>query len=236
MTANVGTPVFMAPELMVNSRSVRYTPKIDVYSFGILAWECLYRKQPYDDDIVRGSCNKSPKKMNQWVLRASISEGLRPFMYDGEDDGDEPARDRIYTTDPFDGGGAKQVAAQKLPLNTQMVSLSVLHDINQQASQQQQIEEGMNASQTQRMSLQVLSQVNKDAKDSQRQSGYGNALRTGNFGPPIVNRLRTPVALQLRNLVQRCWDQDPTKRPSFANIDLELKQINDSNFPLSDEY
>ena len=39
-----GTPVWMAPELL---DAKQITAKADVYSFGIMLWEMLTRKQPY---------------------------------------------------------------------------------------------------------------------------------------------------------------------------------------------
>ena len=38
MTACLGTPAFMAPELVSESSNARYSPKSDVFSFGILLW------------------------------------------------------------------------------------------------------------------------------------------------------------------------------------------------------
>jgi serine/threonine protein kinase len=83
MTANIGTPVYMAPELMVDERKTRYTPRVDVYSFGILAWHCLYLQRPYDDGVARREFGhtKTPRSMNPWMLRAAIQQGLRPLQY-----------------------------------------------------------------------------------------------------------------------------------------------------------
>jgi len=43
MTA-CGTPSWSAPEIL---RSERYTEKVDIYSFGIVLWECITREDPY---------------------------------------------------------------------------------------------------------------------------------------------------------------------------------------------
>jgi len=47
MTANVGTPVYMAPELTSTDKSTNYHNSVDIYSFGILLWEIMYRERPY---------------------------------------------------------------------------------------------------------------------------------------------------------------------------------------------
>lgn len=44
MTANVGTPHWMAPELFT---SQQYTNKIDVYAYGMLLWEILTNSSPF---------------------------------------------------------------------------------------------------------------------------------------------------------------------------------------------
>lgn len=45
MTKNVGTPHWMAPELLDKHES--YDSKVDVYSYGIVLWEILTHKTPY---------------------------------------------------------------------------------------------------------------------------------------------------------------------------------------------
>jgi len=43
-----GTYTYMAPEVYVN-RHIPRTSKYDVYSFGILLWELLSEKTPFED-------------------------------------------------------------------------------------------------------------------------------------------------------------------------------------------
>ena len=67
-TTNVGTPAYMAPELMVDARDATYDSRlVDVYSFGILIWAVLTRTKPY------GALD-----MNLWSLRDFIVQGGRP--------------------------------------------------------------------------------------------------------------------------------------------------------------
>ena len=47
MTAAVGTPLYMAPELLKGSHArSRYGNKADVFSFGVLMWEVFTQRMP----------------------------------------------------------------------------------------------------------------------------------------------------------------------------------------------
>lgn len=48
VTRDVGTPVFMAPEVLQHSNT--YTQSVDVYSFGIIMGQVATSELPYDDD------------------------------------------------------------------------------------------------------------------------------------------------------------------------------------------
>lgn len=69
LTTQVGTPLFMAPELLV---SHDYDTKIDVYSFAILVWECSARSTNWFADFGE---NAGPGCSN---LFRQVSDGLRP--------------------------------------------------------------------------------------------------------------------------------------------------------------
>ncbi|OHT13599.1 TKL family protein kinase [Tritrichomonas foetus] len=47
MTQNIGTPHWMAPELL--GGSTNYNEKIDVYAYGIVLWEILMKQLPYQN-------------------------------------------------------------------------------------------------------------------------------------------------------------------------------------------
>ena len=71
MTSNIGTPVYMAPELMnADSATSLCSGSVDIYSFGILMYAVLTRKKPYEK-MVR------EKRWNIWALRDAIAHGLR---------------------------------------------------------------------------------------------------------------------------------------------------------------
>jgi MOB kinase activator 1 len=72
MTACLGTPAFMAPELVSESSNARYSPKSDVYSFGILLWCMATGKSPYEDMEIS----------NIFSLMSEVVGGLRPTVTD----------------------------------------------------------------------------------------------------------------------------------------------------------
>ena len=60
-----GTPCWAAPEIL---RNERYTTKADVFSFGVVLWECVARDVPY--------ANMPPFQ----VVFAVGTRGLRPDL------------------------------------------------------------------------------------------------------------------------------------------------------------
>ncbi|EAY03970.1 TKL family protein kinase [Trichomonas vaginalis G3] len=76
MKHNIGTPHWMAPEVLQTNG--RYTSKIDVYAFAIVAWEIAVGKVPYQgmdsNSIIHQVLNND--------LRPQIPEDLNPPMRD----------------------------------------------------------------------------------------------------------------------------------------------------------
>ena len=63
MTRGVGTPLWMAPEVMQGQgRRVRYTTAADVYGLGLVFWEIVTRRTPFDeiaDFSVQGTAGRN---------------------------------------------------------------------------------------------------------------------------------------------------------------------------------
>ena len=68
MTAARGTPTHMAPELIASGR-VAVSNKVDVYSFGCMAWSLWTGEEPFID--------RNPE-LTQFALMSAIVEGARP--------------------------------------------------------------------------------------------------------------------------------------------------------------
>jgi serine/threonine protein kinase len=65
MTGGLGTFQWMAPEVLANQR---YSEKADVYSFGIVMWECCARQVPFASVGLSG----------MQAAMAVMNKGLRP--------------------------------------------------------------------------------------------------------------------------------------------------------------
>lgn len=88
-----GTPTYMAPELFVRKG---YDEKIDVFSFGTMAWEILEKEVPYDGldpkDIMQKVCSDEklefkktgiPKPLANLITQCRASDPKkRPSMKD----------------------------------------------------------------------------------------------------------------------------------------------------------
>lgn len=69
MTNNKGSAAWMAPEVFEGSR---YTEKCDVFSWGVILWEILSRKKPFDE--IGGSAYRI-----MWAVHI----GQRPPLIEG---------------------------------------------------------------------------------------------------------------------------------------------------------
>lgn len=72
MTTGFGTPTHMAPEVWMCMREVsgHMTKKIDVYSFGIIMWETLTLRTPWEE----------MKEFTYKIIRAVLEENRRPVF------------------------------------------------------------------------------------------------------------------------------------------------------------
>ncbi|OHT02802.1 TKL family protein kinase [Tritrichomonas foetus] len=66
MTQNIGTPHWMAPEIL--STSSNYTSKIDVYAYGIVLWELATGQTPYSG------------MDSHYIINQVLSNDTRPLM------------------------------------------------------------------------------------------------------------------------------------------------------------
>jgi tRNA A-37 threonylcarbamoyl transferase component Bud32 len=75
MTGQVGTPVYMAPELLLQTSAREHAnpQKFDVYSYGILLWALWSRRVPYRRHFMENS-------LNTFQLAQEIVNGLRPTL------------------------------------------------------------------------------------------------------------------------------------------------------------
>ncbi|XP_034100289.1 tyrosine-protein kinase JAK2-like isoform X1 [Drosophila albomicans] len=69
-TEFIGTIRYMAPELL--DADGKYTEKCDVFSFGIIFWEVMSRKKPFEN----------LKDMHPFAIQKKIVEGVRPNVND----------------------------------------------------------------------------------------------------------------------------------------------------------
>lgn len=76
LTANVGTPLYMAPEML---RGEDYGQSADLWSFGVLFWEIITQRSP--DLLKQEGKEKGSIMLN---LTALLNEGKRLTMHDSE--------------------------------------------------------------------------------------------------------------------------------------------------------
>eukprot|EP00937_MAST-01D_sp_MAST-1D-sp2_P001029 g1029.t1 len=75
MSVMVGTPAYMAPELIVSNLDTRlhFSLTIDVFSFGVLLWALWCNKNPYADEL-------KLYRLNSFTLLERIATGMRPIV------------------------------------------------------------------------------------------------------------------------------------------------------------
>jgi len=88
MTAGIGTPYYMAPEMMSNTK--HYSKSIDVFSFGIMAAHVLNGKLVYEGD---------PEFDSIYAFAMLVSQGLRPVIGECSEDLKQLIKD-CWDTDP----------------------------------------------------------------------------------------------------------------------------------------
>ncbi|KAK8849325.1 hypothetical protein M9Y10_018697 [Tritrichomonas musculus] len=69
MTSDIGTPLYMSPELLRGE--AEYDSSVDVYAFGILAYEIVTGKEPYYE---------LGPKVSRFVLANKVMSGYRPIF------------------------------------------------------------------------------------------------------------------------------------------------------------
>ncbi len=73
MTGNIGTVLYMSPEVLRDEVVLETSTKTDVYSFGIIMYELFFEKVPYSELSNCSSLGLSRK----------ISKGYRPVIPEG---------------------------------------------------------------------------------------------------------------------------------------------------------
>ena len=73
MSVMVGTPAYMAPELIVSNLDTRleFSLAIDVFSFGVLLWALWCNENPYQREL-------EEQNLNSYTLLERIASGMRP--------------------------------------------------------------------------------------------------------------------------------------------------------------
>ena len=83
MTTKIGTPQWLAPELLCSdSENVPYSLPIDVYSFGCVLFEIMCQKPPWYFGAEKGTSISSHHFHSVFVLQEVLSSGDRPRVPD----------------------------------------------------------------------------------------------------------------------------------------------------------
>jgi tRNA A-37 threonylcarbamoyl transferase component Bud32 len=92
MTAGIGTPAFMAIELIIGEdRNVEAGTKIDVFSFGVMLWVIWTHRIPYVD-----------LRLTPFTLMNKVVNGLRPVIPDDCPHNFQDLMSRCWARDPTD--------------------------------------------------------------------------------------------------------------------------------------
>ena len=74
LTGSVGTPLWMAPELMGSIDPRHYGKEVDVYSFGIVLWELMMRLTPWEEEVTAKGIRFFE------ALQKAVLGGVRPRL------------------------------------------------------------------------------------------------------------------------------------------------------------
>ena len=77
MTTGVGTPIWMAPELLLMED---YDYRADIYSYGVILWEIETREKPFNDLMPQQIMMKAIQKMKQEEIPKETPQGLAKII------------------------------------------------------------------------------------------------------------------------------------------------------------
>ncbi|XP_025417637.1 serine/threonine-protein kinase ULK3-like isoform X3 [Sipha flava] len=72
-----GSPLYMAPEMLLHSR---YDVKADLWSVGVIAYECIYGRAPYASDSIKDLCEKVKKVLPIEIPPNQVSSECRNLL------------------------------------------------------------------------------------------------------------------------------------------------------------
>lgn len=72
-----GSPLYMAPEMLLHRR---YDVKADLWSVGVIAYECLFGRAPYASDSIKDLCEKVKKVLPIEIPSSQISSECRDLL------------------------------------------------------------------------------------------------------------------------------------------------------------
>lgn len=72
-----GSPLYMAPEMLLLNR---YDVKADLWSVGVIAYECIYGRAPYASDSIKDLCEKVKKVLPIEIPPNQVSPECRDLL------------------------------------------------------------------------------------------------------------------------------------------------------------